>query len=70
MKYIKRCWKCGVDYILNLTEEQLKELKQPNRRNVQEICPEIPAWKRELLISGMCGKCFGETMKCFGEGDE
>lgn len=67
MKYHKQCWKCGVYYTLDLTEEQFKELHQPNRRNVQEICPEIPPEKRELLISGVCGKCFGKIMRCFGE---
>lgn len=65
--YNIRCWKCGVVYSLDLTIEQIKELRQPNRRNVQEICPEIPADKRELLISGVCGKCFGKIMRCYGE---
>ena len=52
-----RCPNCGKIYE--------PELKRPvdDDRNIQEIYPDEPAWKREQLITGICSNhCWDEYL--------
>lgn len=54
---IQRCPNCNIEY--------LTELDRPkgDNRNIQEIFPNAPAWKREQLISGICSdECWKEFL--------
>jgi len=49
----------------NCKKEYETELEKPcgDNRNIQEIFPNEPAWKREQLISGICSnKCWEEFL--------
>lgn len=61
MKLPLPCKFCGEVQEVELSLEQMRELQTPNRRNVQDIVPELPAEQRELFISGMCEKCWTQT---------
>lgn len=55
-----KCRKCGYNTSLLVTEKQLEELLLPyqDRRNLQEIIPDVPREIREMLQTGLCDKCF------------
>ncbi len=38
---------------LPVTEEQMAEFAQPNRRLVQDIFPHLNAWEREFIKTGI-----------------
>lgn len=53
------CRACGRTYTLEVKIEDWQEWNEPTReRKVQEIFPYLEPAERELLISGICGKCF------------
>lgn len=53
------CNVCGKTHTLEVKAEDWQEWKDPNReRKVQEIFPYLVPDERELLISGICGRCF------------
>ena len=61
MTIFKECVQCGKTVIIeNITPLQFNELKQGNRRHIQDILYNIPKEERELFISGVCGECWGE----------
>ena len=41
-----------------VTEKQLAEFYSPSRDLIQKIFPELSCSDRELLRSGICGKCW------------
>ena len=52
------CVACFEAKQLTVSTAQLRELRSPNRRNIQEVLPDMAAPERELLISGTCGVCW------------
>ena len=61
MKIPLPCKFCGQVQEVELSLEQIRELQSTERRNVQDIVPELPAEQRELFISGMCSKCWEQN---------
>lgn len=55
-----RCIVCSSEHMVNVTPEQVAELNGSGRRLIQEICSNLSADDRELLISGICGVCYDE----------
>ncbi len=68
MKHIK-CINCGSACTINITPEQSLELSIWPRRLIQEICPDLSADDREMLISGMCGVCYDKMCEELEEED-
>lgn len=55
------CPMCGKVSKINLTAKQVEKLKDywNGRINyIQDAVPELPAYIRELFLSGICGECF------------
>lgn len=50
------CMDCKESTTLQLTNEQIKRWKEGEL--IQNVIPELTEDQRELLISGICGKCF------------
>ena len=61
MKLAIVCNSCGVRYELDITAEQ--QLAWISGALVQQAFPNLSASKRELLISGTCGKCYDKIWK-------
>ena len=49
-----RCVFCSVVYVIPCTKEQAEEYVSSQRRNIQDIFPELDANQRDLLISQAC----------------
>lgn len=64
-----QCNFCRNVIYLEATEAQWAEFHSPNRRHVQSIFPEFTAGQRELLISGICEKCFDDMFGQFDDED-
>ena len=56
------CIKCGEVFQIPMTVTQYMMYVNGDGK-VQEIFPELSADMRELLISGICGKCFDDMFK-------
>jgi hypothetical protein len=54
------CVVCDKPKQLTVTSAQALELDRPDRRNIQEVLPDVPRAQRELLITGTCGDCWSE----------
>ena len=54
-----KCVCCSETYSIIITDEQHMELVI-GRKKIQDILPNHTPAERELLISGICGKCFDE----------
>ncbi len=50
------CRICKQEKEVNVTKEQYQALAKGAL--IQNAMPNVPSDERELLISGMCGKCF------------
>ena len=59
MTYEIKCVRCGEVHKLKLDIRKLNKWLK-GKENIQNICPELPAADRELLLSQICGKCWGE----------
>lgn len=57
---IKACILCDTEYHIPVEASDLAEYKSPDRRKIQEVFPYLPSGDRELLISGICEKCFDD----------
>lgn len=55
-----RCISCSSEHMVDVTPEQMAELNTRPRRLIQEICPNLSASDREILISGICGVCYDQ----------
>ena len=55
------CKFCRTTHVIEVTEDSFAEWNSPDRRNIQFVFPYLSASERELLISGMCDKCWDET---------
>lgn len=60
--YSVKCHFCGGEQILRLKDSDV-ESYQNGDKLVNQAFPYLTADEREILISGMCGKCFDEKMK-------
>lgn len=61
-EFVVTCFKCNTSFNFKLNSDKLKKWQQGSY--IQTQFPELTEDERELLISGMCGKCFD---KMFGE---
>jgi len=61
-----QCPECGGLWVLNVTEAQREKLRAGAL--IQDALPEMPPAERELLLSGICGKCWDKLFG--GEEDE
>jgi hypothetical protein len=52
-----KCPCCGCENVVSMTDEQYIEYSA-GYKNIQFIFPDWSAEKRELLISGVCPKCW------------
>jgi hypothetical protein len=52
-----RCVQCHQDKPISATEAQIREW-QITGKHIQVVMANVPAAERELLISGVCGKCW------------
>jgi hypothetical protein len=57
----KRCIECGEEFTFEVTEEGLKKWREGEL--IQRCFPELSPGMRELLISGICGRCFSKMFK-------
>lgn len=60
--YEKKCRKCGITFVMGLTESQILELENGSDKLIQEIIPNISSGVRELFISGICGICWNKKL--------
>jgi len=56
MSYNVLCSKCGQEFVLDVTDEQVTQWR--TGMLIQRAMPNLTAAERELLISGYCGECF------------
>lgn len=61
---IKKCMSCKKDHSLQMTRAQYDRWQAGE--HIQDVAPMLTADERELLISGICGKCFDKMF----EGEE
>lgn len=52
----KTCFSCNETYQLEVHEKDLIAIHQG--AHIQDVMPYLSSDERELLISGICGKCF------------
>lgn len=52
------CDRCNRKFEIPATEEQLADWRSGTV--IQKAMPEVDAFQRELLISGICGDCFDD----------
>lgn len=60
-----QCKHCMKSYDIEATAEQIQAWEQG--AFIQDVMPNIPAWKRELLISRTCDYCW---KKMFPDDDD
>ena len=65
---IVECRCCHVEYDISVTEHELKEWKQG--AFIQDAMSNVPAWQREMLISGTCDKCWKEMFPDYDAVDD
>jgi hypothetical protein len=53
-----RCVSCNTLHVLQIPESKWSDLNSKSGGFIQDVLPNLSADERELLISGMCGKCF------------
>jgi hypothetical protein len=52
---------------INVTEEQMREFASPNRRNIQDIFPNLSNDEREFIMTGITP---GEWDEMFNDNDD
>ncbi len=55
---VKSCRFCKGEHEVNVWINDLERIEQGE--HIQDVMPYLSADDRELLISGVCGKCFDE----------
>jgi hypothetical protein len=56
------CIKCGKQFKINCTEQQLIDFKK-GKKKIQSIFPELPPDVRELFLTNQCGECFDKIFE-------
>jgi hypothetical protein len=64
----KTCIQCKTNHELQVNDQDM--IRFHNGEHIQDVMPYLSADERELLISGICGKCFDEIFADDGEEDE
>lgn len=54
------CTVCEEEHTLLVNKEDYWMFQQPDRPHIQEIFPYLTSSEREMLISGICEKCWNE----------
>ena len=63
MKQIRtQCPECGKVHIFEVSDEQYQKYIN-NEGYIQTIFPSLSAGEREMLITGICPKCWDEIFK-------
>lgn len=57
----KTCVMCKTNHELQVNDQDLVRLQ--NGEHIQDVMPYLSADERELLISGICGKCFDKVFE-------
>ena len=57
----KQCRICKTNYKFQVPEAGLKRWQEGAR--IQEVLPMLTPDQRELMISGICGKCFDKMFR-------
>jgi hypothetical protein len=63
MEKVIKCKKCDKFFDLKFTEKQWELLQDSRRGLIQDILPDWSADDRELLVSGICGRCYDAIFK-------
>lgn len=61
----KTCMICRKNFMVEIEPEAYRRWMQGE--HIQDVAPELTIDERELLISGICGKCFDDL---FNEEEE
>lgn len=62
MKHVVNCIICGTQHTLNIDATKLS-MYNAGFGKIQDLFPELTANERELLVSGICGKCYDSIME-------
>lgn len=65
---IRTCLSCNKDFELKVKETDLIRVR--NGEYIQDVMSYLSADERELLISGICGKCFDDMFADDEEDEE
>jgi hypothetical protein len=57
------CMVCKQRSVLELDQDLIDKLKDPNRPTIQSIVPDMDADQRELLISGTHPECWDKMFE-------
>ena len=66
LELVLTCRSCGEEHIVAVPMEAYRSWRQGHMM-IQDALPMLSLDERELLMSGICGKCFD---KMFGEENE
>lgn len=58
----KKCKACGKPHTIEVDDKKF-QLWMSGKVHIQNALPNISDNDRELLLSGICGKCFDEIFK-------
>lgn len=61
-KFKTKCPICGSEFELEMTDEQYKKYIS-GEDYIQNIFPDWSADQREMLISGICARCWDKEIK-------
>lgn len=65
MRIVIPCMICRKQYAVEMKDEAHR--RWMSGEHIQDVAPELTDSEREILISGVCGKCFDEM---FAEEEE
>ena len=69
MKKVKiQCCECGRYFDFEITDEQYNDLLE-NKKNIQNIFPDMEPEYRELFITRICPECWDEMFPYDEEND-
>lgn len=61
LKLVRACFSCREPQMIEVFQKDLEAWQKG--KTIQQAIPYVSADKRELLISGVCGKCFNEMFR-------
>lgn len=62
IRYSKICPECGKENIIEMTQEQFDKYFY-SRELIQNVFPEKTANEREIIMTGICPKCWKRILK-------
>lgn len=57
-----KCKMCGVSHKISVFKKDFEEWNMGTDKIVQDVFPYLTINQRELLISGVCGRCFDKMI--------